>query len=133
MKALSAYSSKFSSWEGSRKMAWESNMMPTFKIESFWENIDDFFDKVDRDDIIDDLASRKQNGVSIKDWSPYKLEGFHSLHLEKAMRYRYANYGEDGFSNIKNAYKTESIQAGDRQKLASETYSAIHSWEYDSD
>ncbi len=130
MKALNSYSSKFSSWEDSRKTAWAGAMMPRFKIESFWDNIDDYFEKVDRDDVIDKLVSKKKGEVTIKDWSPYKLEGFHSLHLEKAMRYRYANYGEDGFANIKNAYATESTQAADRKKISSEMHSAIHTGEY---
>lgn len=131
MKALSAYTSQFANYEQRRSDAWKDQFKPIFKIESIWEKIDLYFDEVDRDDVIIDLIKKKKKEVLIDIWSPYKLEGFHSLHLEKAMRYRYANYDSKGWSNISNAYGTESKQAENRKKVCSEMYKSIHQWKGD--
>jgi hypothetical protein len=129
MKALTAYVSKFKTWENRRSTAWGGTFKPIFKIESIWSDIQTYFMQVDRDDVIDLLVKKKKGEVIIKGWSPYKLEGFHSLHLEKAMRYRFANYDGDGWVNVKKAYSTESTQASDRASICSQMQEAISDWD----
>jgi hypothetical protein len=131
MKALSSYSSFFSFWEEERRIAWGTTFKPKFKIESYWSDIEVYFDKVDRDDVIELLQKIKKSQVKIYNWSPFKLEGFHSLHLEKAMRYRHHNYDEDGMTNVSKAYATESLQAKKRSISAKETQDAITDWKSD--
>jgi hypothetical protein len=134
MKALDeAYPQRMGSYEGSKSSNWGGAFMPIFAIESIkkWGPIESYFDDFDRQDVIDKLIEKRQDNVDIVVWSPLKLEGFHSLHMEKAMRYRYSNYNSDGWPDMKKMYSTESTQAANRAGICSPPAMprAIKEWE----
>ena len=104
----------------------------TFKTKLFidwFDNLDDFFKNVDRQDIIQKLQSLKSSDVSVSQWSPVKLEGFHSLHLEKSMRIRFANYDETtGMSNVKSLYVDAGLEAQDLANYVSSFEDGALNW-----
>jgi hypothetical protein len=82
MKALETYTEKFSEYEKERgENAYTGEWK--FLVEHF-DDIYDYFEKVDRDDVIEDLQSKTTEETIVEDFSPFKLEGMHSLHLEKS-------------------------------------------------
>lgn len=109
MKALETYTTKFSEYEKERgENAYTGEWK--FLVEHF-EDINDYFDKVDRDDVIGELQGKTTEETIVEDFSPIKLEGMHSLHLEKAMQIRYSSYGPDGSSNILSCYIAASVES----------------------
>ena len=109
MKALETYTTKFSEYEKERgENAYTGEWK--FLVEHF-DDIDDFFEKVDRDDIIEELQGKTTQETTVEDFSPFKLEGMHSLHLEKAMRIRYSSYDSSGNSNIVSCYVNAAVES----------------------
>lgn len=127
MKALDTYTEKFKEYEekrGKKVFTGEWN----FLVELF-DNIEEYFKKVDRDDVIAKLQGLKASKVKVKDWCPVKLEGMHSLHLEKAMRIRYAGYDkQSGRSNIANCYMAAGADSMKRSNVAEDMSKAITKW-----
>lgn len=109
MKALETYTTKFSEYENERGQN-AYNGQWKFLVEHF-EDIEDYFEKIDRDDIIQELQDKTTEETIVKDFSPFKLEGIHSLHLEKAMQIRYSSYDSSGASNIFNSYVYASAES----------------------
>jgi hypothetical protein len=109
MKALETYTTKFSEYEKERG---ENTYTGEWKflVEHF-DDINDYFEKVDRDDVIEDLQSKTTEETIVEDFSPFKLEGMHSLHLEKAMRIRYSSYDSSGNSNIVSCYINAAVES----------------------
>jgi hypothetical protein len=109
MKALETYTTKFSEYEKERgENAYTGEWK--FLVEHF-ENIKDYFEKVDRDDVIGELQGKTTKETIVEDFSPIKLEGMHSLHLEKAMQIRYSSYDSSGNSNIFSCYVAAAVES----------------------
>lgn len=126
MKALDTYTEKFKEYEKERgKKAYTGKWK--FLVELF-DGLEEYFKKVDRDDVIGKLQGLKAGKVIVKDWTAAKLEGMHSLHLEKAMRMRYAGYSQDGFSNVMAYYKAAATDCIGRSNVAEEMKKAITEW-----
>ena len=104
-----------------------------FKTKFFldwFDSFDTFIGKVDRTDTISELQGKKASHVKIKDWSPFKLEGLHSLALEKAMRIRYSGYNATtGLSNSIGIYKAARHEANDLATAIQEFKRAALDWE----
>lgn len=114
MIALDTYITKFQEYEQGQASGIFSGRAP-FMIELF-ENIEDYIQKVDRQDVIEELQALKQQEITITEpWAALKLEGMHSLHLEKAIKVRYATYsGQSGRSNILDYYISSAIESAKR-------------------
>jgi hypothetical protein len=109
MKALETYTTKFSEYEKERgENAYTGEWK--FLVEHF-NDIIDYFEKVDRDDVIGELQGKTTQETTVEDFSPFKLEGMHSLHLEKAMRIRYSSYSPSGQSNVLGHYVSASVES----------------------
>jgi hypothetical protein len=129
MKALATYQSVFLGYEEQKLQGLEKEMQFPF-FSNLSKNIDKYLKDIDRDDVITELQSKKKSGSSIKvkDWSPLKSEGFHSLFLEKHILYRYAAYDENGFSNMSKLYETEKTATKDRLKMIEDVANFMPSW-----
>lgn len=90
--------------------------------------IDKFIQGVDRTDVIQDLSIKLSGVVLVRDWCPLKLDGLHSLHLEKAIRVRYSNYDSSGKSNVKNLYAAASAEASDLLQSVASFKQDITQW-----
>lgn len=109
MKALETYTTKFSEYEKERGENTYTGQWK-FLVEHF-DDINDYFDKVDRDDVIGELQGKTTQETTVEDFSPLKLEGMHSLHLEKAMQIRYSSYDKDGNSNVLSCYVSGAVES----------------------
>jgi len=112
MIATDTYTKTFSEAE----LYQATTLASLFKTKLFldWFNgIKDFMTQVDRTDTLQQLQGLKASDVQIEDWSPLKLEGMHSLALEKAMRIRYSGYDTGGLSNVKDIYAAAAQEATD--------------------
>lgn len=103
----------------------------TFKYE-FWVTalggIETYLKSTETDDIISKLKQKKPKGVSVEDWSPQKLEGFHANHLEKAMRIRYSSYGGNGMSNSYGSYQVAAEDQQNKYTMAKEFDKQAFKW-----
>lgn len=115
MKALETYIEKFGEYEKAQASGIFSGRVP-FMVELFSQGIDEYIQKVDRDDVIQKLQSEKQKPIVITEpWAALKLEGMHSLHLEKAIKVRYATYSaQTGRSNILDYYISSALESAKR-------------------
>jgi hypothetical protein len=130
MKALETYTTKFSEYEKERG---ENTYTGEWKflVEHF-DDINDYFEKVDRDDVIEDLQSKTTEETIVEDFSPFKLEGMHSLHLEKAMRIRYSSYDSSGNSNIMSCYVNAAVESIVQGSMIENVFSdALTKWSND--
>lgn len=83
-------------------------------IPGHFENIFKYFLYTDRRDAIQDLKERRKEDVSVEKWSPFKLEAYHSLHIEKALRVRYSGYDQNGIRNSSSSYGAASGESKGR-------------------
>jgi hypothetical protein len=127
MKALETYISKFSEYEKERgENAYSGEWK--FLVEHF-EDINDYFDKVDRDDVIGELQGKTTEETTVEDFSPLKLEGMHSLHLEKAMQIRYSSYDPAGNSNVLSCYVAAAVESSIQGNMIESAFSdGITKW-----
>jgi threonine dehydratase len=118
MKALDTYIEKFGEYEKTQASQIFSGRTP-FMVELFDQGIEEYFEKVDRKDVIEALQKLKQKPIVITEpWAALKLEGMHSLHLEKAMKIRYASYNsQNGRSNILEYYISSAIESAKRSAM----------------
>ena len=124
------YANDFLTAEKYQRDTLAAEFKPKMFLDWFKGGFDAFIKKVERTDIIGDLQGKKASDVKVKDWSPFKLEGMHSLALEKAMRIRYAGYDDKtGMSNMKNIYKVAGQEAEDLSQAIGEFKKAVLDWE----
>jgi hypothetical protein len=118
VKALQTYVEKFGEYEKAQSSGVFSGKFP-FIVEVFEKGIEEYIEKVDRDDVIQALQKLKQKPiVTTEPWAALKLEGMHSLHLEKAIKVRYATYNsQNGRSNILEYYISAAVEAAKRAAM----------------
>lgn len=118
MKALDTYIEKFTEYEKAQSSGMFSGKFP-FIVELFEKGIEDYIKEVDRGDVIQELQSLKQKPIVITEpWAALKLEGMHSLHLEKAIKVRYSTYSsQTGRSNILEYYISAAVEAAKRAAM----------------
>ena len=92
-KATNTHANKWSEADEKISEALRQDKRVPFFLEEIADDIDQALDDVMADDSTEYLINKWKAmiGISVRDWSPHKVQAFHAMILEKALRFRYKN------------------------------------------
>ena len=99
-KSEKVYTNTIASYDLIKSEALRKGTLSHDFLVTRFKNIDEYFEQLKTDDIIQDLKEKKTKGATVKQWSSRRVEGYHSGHLDKAMRMRYGGGLAYGLASV---------------------------------